>query len=107
MANFGRRLKAIRRELGLSQESLAERVGVSKQSVNGWERGRMFPDLNRFEVICALAKKPYFWFFLPDGSDVDDPQRGAAIAGLQEAIEALERIKQRLEPKNGRDHGFS
>lgn len=37
------RVKAIRTRLGLSQQGLAERLGVSLNSVNRWERGHTKP----------------------------------------------------------------
>lgn len=38
-AEWGRQLAAVRRAQGWTQESLAERVGVSRQAVAKWERG--------------------------------------------------------------------
>lgn len=37
--NFAERLYALRREKGLSQEELAEVVGVTRQAVQKWESG--------------------------------------------------------------------
>ena len=42
-AEWGRQLAAVRRALGWTQESLAERVGVSRQAVAKWERGAALP----------------------------------------------------------------
>lgn len=42
-AEWGRQLAAARRAHGLTQESLAERVGVSRQAVAKWERGASLP----------------------------------------------------------------
>lgn len=36
-------IRALRERLGLSQEKLAARLGVSFQTVNRWERGRANP----------------------------------------------------------------
>lgn len=36
---FGENLKLLRKESKLSQEKLAEKVGVSRQSVSKWECG--------------------------------------------------------------------
>ncbi len=38
-------IKAHRLRLGLTQEELAEAVGVSRQSINSIERGRYIPSL--------------------------------------------------------------
>lgn len=47
------KLTALRKHNGLSQESLAEKIGVSRQAVSKWERGEASPDT---ENILALSK---------------------------------------------------
>lgn len=42
-----------RRQLGLSQEELAERIGVTRQAVSKWEQGISVPEL---ESLVALAR---------------------------------------------------
>lgn len=37
--DFGPRIAALRRQAGLSQEALAEKVGVSRQAIGKWESG--------------------------------------------------------------------
>lgn len=37
--NFGEKLKEIRKTQGLSQEQLAEKIGVSRQAITKWETG--------------------------------------------------------------------
>ena len=37
---LGERLKALRNQIGFSQEMVAERVGVSRQAVTKWESGQ-------------------------------------------------------------------
>lgn len=36
---LGQRLKEHRKELGISQDELAERIFVSRQSISNWETG--------------------------------------------------------------------
>lgn len=50
-------LRAIRSTLNLSQEQLAERLGVSFATVNRWEGGTTKPQKAAREVIAALAQK--------------------------------------------------
>ena len=40
------RIKGLRKEAGLSQEQLAEKIGVSRQAVTKWETGLGLPDLD-------------------------------------------------------------
>ena len=48
-------LRAIRARLDLSQEQLAERLGVSFASINRWEGGAIKPQKAAQEAIAALA----------------------------------------------------
>ena len=46
--------------LGIEQKELAERIGVHKNAISNWERGRSRPDFNLIPAICkALAVSPY------------------------------------------------
>lgn len=51
--NLGENIKLRRRALGLTQEQLAERFGVSFRSVSRWERGTTYPDM---ELLPELAR---------------------------------------------------
>lgn len=42
----------LRREKGLTQEQLAEKLGTTGKSVSRWENGKNMPDLSLFEPIC-------------------------------------------------------
>ncbi|MCU4161642.1 N-6 DNA methylase [Acidiphilium sp. AL] len=50
-------LRAIRAKLDLTQEQLAERLGVSFATVNRWEGGSNMPQKAAREVITALAEE--------------------------------------------------
>ncbi|HBO6191096.1 TPA: N-6 DNA methylase [Pseudomonas aeruginosa] len=53
--DFATTLRAIRTELNLTQEQLAERLGVSFATVNRWEGGNSKPQRAAQEAIAALA----------------------------------------------------
>ena len=58
------RLKAARAGLDLSQQDLAERVGVSRQTISAIEKGDYNPTINLCVAICkALGKTldELFW----------------------------------------------
>ena len=50
---LGRRIQEARKAAGLSQESLGERLGVSRQAVSKWETGTADPSTSN---LLALAK---------------------------------------------------
>src|SRR5579875_1292696 len=50
-------LRAIRAKLNLTQEQLAERLGVSFATVNRWEGGTTMPQKAARETIAALARE--------------------------------------------------
>lgn len=45
-------LKLLRKQHGLTQEAVAEKLGVSRQAVAKWERGECLPDI---ENVIAIA----------------------------------------------------
>ena len=51
---FGDNLKKIRVLKKLSQEALAEKVNVSRQSVSKWENGDAYPSMNNLLELCKI-----------------------------------------------------
>lgn len=47
-------LKSIRKKYNLSQEQLAEKLGVSRQAVSKWESGQSYPEMDKVLLICKL-----------------------------------------------------
>lgn len=52
--NFADNLKRIRKENNLSQEQLAEELGVSRQSVSKWESGQAYPEMDKILKLCNM-----------------------------------------------------
>lgn len=53
MNKTGLLIEQQRREKNMTQAELADAVGVSKQAVSNWERGKRFPDVSLIEDIAA------------------------------------------------------
>ena len=51
---FGSNLKELRKIKKISQEDLAEKVGVSRQSVSKWETGDAYPEMNNILMLCKI-----------------------------------------------------
>lgn len=52
--NFSDNLKNIRKENNLSQEQIAEKLGVSRQSVSKWESGLAYPEMDKMVKLCQI-----------------------------------------------------
>lgn len=50
--SIGNKIKALRRERGITQEQLAESIGISFQAVSKWENDISLPDIT---LVPALA----------------------------------------------------
>ena len=48
------KITLLRRQRGWSQEDLAERMGVSRQSVSKWESAQSIPDINRILELSRI-----------------------------------------------------
>lgn len=51
---FGDNLRSLRKNKKISQEELAEKVGVSRQSVSKWETGDAYPEMNNILELCKI-----------------------------------------------------
>lgn len=51
---IGQKLKQTRLDSGLTQETVAERVGVSRQTVSNWENNRSYPDIASLLALSDL-----------------------------------------------------
>ena len=50
---IGRRIAENRKRLGMTQDQLAERLGLTAQAISKWERGLSFPDIT---ILVPLSK---------------------------------------------------
>ena len=48
---LGKQIKKHRQEVQLSQEELAERVYVSRQTISNWENDKSYPDVNSLVLL--------------------------------------------------------
>lgn len=87
---FAEKLKNIRKQAGISQEQLAEKIGVSRQAVTKWETNTGIPDIENIMAISALfdisidellsnekiqKERTDFLFESVTEYDIDEPKR--------------------------------
>ena len=52
--NLGKKIAELRKKNNLSQEELAEKVGVARQTISKWEIGDTTPDINQVKIISKI-----------------------------------------------------
>ena len=52
--NLGKKIAELRKNNNLSQEELAEKVGVARQTISKWEIGDTTPDINQVKIISKI-----------------------------------------------------
>lgn len=81
--NLADRIQQLRREHGLSQEQLAEKLNVSRQAVSKWESAQAQPELDKIlalsELFCVTTD------YLLKGSRGTPPEAGSAPARRPDA----------------------
>lgn len=51
---LGKQIYELRKKANLSQEQLAEKVGVSRQTISKWELGETAPDIKQAQVLSQV-----------------------------------------------------
>lgn len=68
MTEISKNIRVYRRRLGLSQEELAARLHVTRQTVSSWERAKSYPDLDMVVALSqALGTDPNSLLYPPAG----------------------------------------
>ena len=63
---IGQKISACRKKRGMSQEDLAERIGVSRQAVSRWETGESVPDVEKIKARCRVFEVPADYILFDD-----------------------------------------
>jgi len=76
-------LAALRKKYHLTQEEVAERIGVSRQALAKWERGESVPDMNNCIALAALYEVTLDTLvnYSDDGSGPGVPPKGKYFFG--------------------------
>ena len=81
--HVGGRVRMRRKMLGVSQERLAEALGLTFQQVQKYERGANRISASKLYEIARFLSAPIAYFF----EGLGDPTAGALAAGLDDASE--------------------
>ena len=53
--NLGNKIGYLRKKKNLSQEELAEMIGVTRQTISKWELGDTTPDINQAKMLAKIS----------------------------------------------------
>ncbi|MBO4456668.1 MAG: helix-turn-helix domain-containing protein [Butyrivibrio sp.] len=90
---FSENLKALRKEKGYTQEELAIKLNVVRQTVSKWEKGLSVPDA---DILCVIAEILDTDVSALLGEKIEDESSKNAVA------EQLAKISEQLAIKNRR-----
>ena len=51
---FGQRIAALRKERGMTQEALAQKLGITNQAVSKWESDQCCPDIMQLPALADI-----------------------------------------------------
>jgi transcriptional regulator with XRE-family HTH domain len=88
-AYVGSRVRMRRLMLGMSQERLAEQIGVTFQQVQKYEKGTNRIGASRLQAIAGVLAVPVAFFFQQDNSQPLTTEGLGAISGLEDLSDFL------------------
>ncbi len=83
---FADRLIELRKDNGMSQEELAQRIGLSRQAVSKWERAESSPDIGNLVALAEIY-----------GLTIDDIVKGTSAVSPEAAEEASSKAEAAVE----------
>lgn len=90
MEKLCERIYTLRKKAGMSQEELAHRTGVSRQTVSKWESGAMVPESSNLRALCVLFEvSADFLLFGEEKFVTKDEQRTQEMQAKEQELELL------------------
>lgn len=68
---LGDKLFNLRKKSGLSQEEVAEKLGVTRQTISKWETNQTVPELVRVKLLCEVYNVTYDYIISSSGLNSD------------------------------------
>lgn len=54
--NFGEQIKKLRKDQSLTQQEMADKIGVSRQAVSNWENDKNLPDIEMLIIMSQVFR---------------------------------------------------
>ena len=96
MNNMGNKIASARKNLGITQQEMADRLSVTRQTVSRWEAGSVLPDIDKLPDIASMLSVSCD-YLLMDDIDADDMPETAAPSGVGRLLTELKESKVKLD----------
>lgn len=78
---FSEKILYCRKKAGLSQEALAEKLGISRQAVSKWETGEADPEMSKLRQLSEIFEVSADWLLSDSPPPADTPESGQTASG--------------------------
>lgn len=82
---LGENIKILRKQMGFSQETLAQQMNVVRQTVSKWEKGYSVPDAEMLNTLAELFEVPVSVLL---GSKIEEQDKTVSL-GMEEVAKQL------------------
>ncbi|MCL4537295.1 MAG: helix-turn-helix domain-containing protein [Nitrospirae bacterium] len=90
---IGEKIKRRRKELGISQEELAETLGVTYQQVQRYENGTNKLNVENIQAVADILSVPLSYFFEPEKTLMLAEKRAAYSTAESKLLKYFRKIK--------------
>ena len=94
VATFGDRLAGAREAAGLTQEALAQRLGVRLTTLQAWEEDLAEPRGNRLQMLAGMLNVSLTWLLTATGDGLASPDEDKGLTSpIRAALADLQRLR--------------
>ena len=101
--NLGETITTLRKKNGWSQEELADKMGISRQSVSKWEMGSAAPDIDKILKLSQLFGVSTD-YLLKEETEVPVPGTEADMTDVTETVKKPDRMPRFITNKEATDY---
>ena len=81
-STIGMRIHRLRLSMDMTQQSLAERIGVNASYIGPLEKGLKCPSISVLQRLSEVLEQPIFSFFLDESGDDNSDSVGQRVAAM-------------------------
>ncbi len=93
-ATFGDRLAGAREAAGLDQKGLADKLGVKRSVIQGWENDLKEPRANRLQMLAGILSVSISWLLTGEGDGPEGPdEEGQMTSDLADLLTEMRALR--------------